>query len=134
MKIMKNLKFCFYLLVSVLVLVLTSCNNKQAPVRKLETLDRTLMQKSDSFTTQDWENAIAEYEQIEQELSMYDYTDEELRMIGRMKGRLWAKISKEYINQTVDGIESHMKVFEGILEGFMEELGEDLDDLDDYDE
>ena len=129
---MKNLKFCFYLLVS--VLVLTSCNNKQAPVRKLETLDRTLMQKSDSFTTQDWEAAIAEYEQIERELSMYNYTDEELRMIGRMKGRLWAKISKEYLNTAAEGIDAYLKMFEGALEGFMEELGSSLGDLEDSDE
>ena len=129
---MKNLKFCFYLLVC--VFLFASCQNKQTPIKKLETLDKTLTQKSNSFTTQDWENAIAEYEQIEKELSMYNYTDEELRMIGRMKGRLWAKISKEYLNTAAEGIDAYLKMFEGALEGFMEELGSAFEDTEDYDE
>ena len=129
---MKNLKFYFYLLLC--VFILASCENKQTPIKKLETLDKTLTQKSNSFTTQDWENAIAEYEQIEKELSMYNYTDEELRMIGRMKGRLWAKISKEYLNTAAEGIDAYLKMFEGALEGFMEELGSAFEDTEDYDE
>ena len=68
-------------------------------------MDRTLVQQSESFTEQDWENALMEYEQIEQELSMYDYTDEELRQIGKMKGRLLAKISKEYLNKALEIID-----------------------------
>ena len=129
---MKNLKFCFYLLVC--VFLFASCQNKQTPIKKLETLDKTLTQKSNSFTTQVWENAIAEYEQIEKELSIYNYTDEELRMIGRIKGRLWAKISKEYLNTAAEGIDAYLKMFEGALEGFMEELGSAFDDTEDYDE
>ena len=129
---MKNLKFCFYLLVC--VFLFAYCQNKQTPIKKLETLDKTLTQKSNSFTTQDWENAIAEYEQIEKELSMYNYTDEELRMIGRIKGRLWAKISKEYLNTAAEGIDTYLKMFEGALEGFMEEFGSVFSNDDDSDE
>lgn len=129
---MKILKIFVYLLVC--VFIFASCENKQTPIKKLEKLDRTLVQKSDSFTEQDWENAMMEYEQIEQELSMYDYTDEELRQIGKMKGRLFAKISKEYLNKTMDEFETQMKMFEGALEGFMEELGTTLDGGEDYDE
>ena len=129
---MKNLNFYFCLLLCVFVFV--ACENKQTPIKKLEKLNRTIVQESESFTDQDWETAIAEYEQIEQELSMYNYTDEELRMIGRMKGRLWAKISKEYINKTAEGIDFYIKMFEGAIEGFMEELGSSLDDFEDTDE
>jgi hypothetical protein len=129
---MKKLKFCIYLLVC--VFIFASCENKQTPIKKLEKLDRTLVQQSESFTEQDWENALMEYEQIEQELSMYNYTDEELRQIGKMKGRLLAKISKEYLNKTMDEVDSYLKMFEGALEGFMEELGTALDSEEDYDE
>ena len=129
---MKKLKFCIYLLVC--VFIFASCENKQTPIKKLEKLDRTLVQQSESFTEQDWENALLEYEQIEQELSMYNYTDDELRQIGKMKGRLLAKISKEYLNKTMDEVDSYLKMFEGALEGFMEELGTTLDGGEDYDE
>ena len=129
---MKILKFSIYLLLC--VFIFASCENKQTPIKKLEKLDRTLVQQSESFTEQDWENALMEYEQIEQELSMYNYTDEELRQIGKMKGRLLAKISKEYLNKTMDEVDSYLKIFEGALEGFMEELGSALDDEEDYNE
>ena len=122
---MKILKIFVYLLVC--VFIFASCENKQTPIKKLEKLDRTLVQQSESFTEQDWENALMEYEQIEEELSRYNYTDEELRQIGKMKGRLLAKISKEYLNKTMDEVDSYLKMFEGALEGFMEELGGDLD-------
>lgn len=130
--IMNNLKFYIYLLVC--VFIFASCENKQTPIKKLEKLDKTLVQQSESFTEQDWENALMEYEQIEQELSMYNYTDDELRQIGKMKGRLLAKISKEYLNKTMDEVDSYLKMFEGALEGFMEELGTALDSEEDYDE
>ena len=130
--IMNNLKFYIYLLVC--VFIFASCENKQTPIKKLEKLDRTLVQQSESFTEQDWENALMEYEQIEQELSIYNYTDEELRQVGKMKGRLLAKISKEYLNKTMDEVDSYLKMFEGALEGFMEELGTALDSEEDYDE
>ena len=130
--IMNNLKFYIYLLVC--VFIFASCENKQTPIKKLEKLARTLVQQSESFTEQDWENALMEYEQIEQELSMYNYTDDELRQIGKMKGRLLAKISKEYLNKTMDEVDSYLKMFEGALEGFMEELGSALDGGEDYDE
>ena len=129
---MKKLKFCIYLLVC--VFIFASCENKQTPIKKLEKLDRTLVQQSESFTEKDWENALMEYEQIEQELSMYNYTDEELRQIGKMKGRLLAKISKEYLNKTMDEVDSYLKMFEGALDGFMEELGPALDGEEDYNE
>lgn len=129
---MKILKFSIYLLVC--VFIFASCENKQAPIKKLEKLDRTLVQQSESFTEQDWENALMEYEQIEQELSRYNYTDEELRQIGKMKGRLLAKISKEYLNKTMNEVDSYLKMFEGALEGFMEELGSALDGEEDYNE
>ena len=130
--IMNNLKFYIYLLVC--VFIFASCENKQTPIKKLEKLDKTLVQQSESFTEQDWENALMEYEQIEQELSRYNYTDEELRQIGKKKGRLLAKISKEYLNKTMDEVDSYLKMFEGALEGFMEELGTALDSEEDYDE
>ena len=114
--------------------IFVSCENKQTPIKKLEKLNRTVVQESETFTTQDWENTIAEYEQIEKELSMYNYTDEELRMIGRMKGRLWAKISKEYLNTAAEGIDTYLKMFEGALEGFMEEFGSVFSNDDDSDE
>ena len=129
---MKNLKFYFCLLLC--MFIFASCENKQTPIKKLEKLNRTVVQESETFTTQDWENAIAEYEQIEKELSMYNYTDEELRMIGRIKGRLWAKISKEYLNTAAEGIDTYLKMFEGALEGFMEEFGSVFSNDDDSDE
>ena len=129
---MKSVKFYFCLFIC--ILIFCSCENKQTPIKRLEKLDRTLVQQSESFTEQDWENALMEYEQIEQELSMYNYTDDELRQIGKMKGRLLAKISKEYLNKTMDEVDSYLKMFEGALEGFMEELGTALDSEEDYDE
>ena len=129
---MKNLKFYFCLLLC--MFIFASCENKQTPIKKLEKLNRTVVQESETFTTQDWENTIAEYEQIEKELSMYNYTDEELRMIGQMKGRLWAKISKEYLNTAAEGIDAYLKMFEGALEGFMEEFGSVFSNDDDSDE
>ena len=123
---MKSVKIYFCLFVC--LLIFCSCENKQAPIKKLENLNRELIQNSDSYTSQDWEKAVFEYEQIELELSKYNYTDEELRQIGKMKGRLFAKLSKEYLNKTMDEVDSYLKMFEGALEGFMEELDLSLED------
>ena len=81
--------------------------------------------KYDEFTDEDWENIASEYEKIEEELSKYDYTDEELKEIGKMKGKVLAKMAKSAVKDFSKQIEDWSKQIEGGLEGFFEELNED---------
>lgn len=55
-------------------------------------------------------------------LGKYEYSDEELREIGRLKGKIIAKMAKSTVNDLKKQMEDLSKQLEGGLEGFMEEI------------
>lgn len=118
-------KFNIFLAAIVFSLVFSSCETSKTPVEHLSSLVEEVEDKYDEFTDEDWENIASEYEKIEEELSKYDYTDEELKEIGKMKGKVLAKMAKSAVKDFSKQIEDWSKQIEGGLEGFFEELNED---------
>ena len=51
-----------------------------------------------------------------------EYTDEELKEIGRIKGQILAKMAKSAVKDLKKQMEDLSKQLEGGLEGFMEEI------------
>ena len=79
----------------------------------------------DEFTDEDWEKIVSEYEKIEEELSKYDYSEEDLKEIGKLKGRIFAKMTKNAVKDFSKQIEDLGKQIEGGIEGLFEDLKED---------
>lgn len=115
----KVMRKCFYLM---LVGLIMSCSNSQNPIDDLESLVDEIEESSSDFTEEDWENISLEYEEIEAKLQQNEYTDEELKEIGKLQGRYAAKVTKAAIKETKDALETFSKQFESQMEGFIEEL------------
>ena len=104
---MNIFKLFLFLLIS--PLVFTSCETSQTPVDELSSLLEKIDNNSENYSEEDWNNITNEFTEIEEELSKYEYTDEELKEIGRIKD-----LKKQ--------MEDLSKQLEGGLEGFMEEI------------
>lgn len=118
-------KFNVFLAAVAFSLGFSSCETSKTPVEHLSSLVEKVEDRYDEFTEKDWENIASEYEKIEEELSKYDYTEEELKEIGKMKGKVLAKMAKSAAKDFSKQIEDWSKQIEGGLEGFFEELKED---------
>lgn len=89
-----------------------SCSSfgKQDPLQQLEELTEDIRLHHQEYTTADWKNAYARYEQIAAEMESYQYTKEEAARIGEMEGECVGYFMKSAIN-SLGGIESEIKGF-----------------------
>ena len=112
----------FKLFLFIFPLVFTSCETSQTPVNDLSSLLEKIDNNSENYSEEDWNNITNEFTEIEEELSKYEYTDEELKEIGRIKGQILAKMTKSAVKDLKKQMEDLSKRREGGLEGFFEEF------------
>lgn len=112
----------FKLFLFIIPLVFASCETSQTPVNELSSLLEKIDNNSENYSEEDWNNITNEFTEIEEELSKYEYTDEELKEIGRIKGQILAKMIKSAVKDLKKQMEDLSKQLEGGLEGFFEEF------------
>lgn len=83
---------------------------------ELEHLSEELNDNSSKYSRQDWEDAFVQYQQIIEQIDQYEYTDEELKEIGKLKVRCLKEMSKGSLKQFQGEIYSVSKQLEGALE------------------
>lgn len=110
-------KIVIYLLL-IICTFLYSCNKKQSAVIDLELLSEELNENSSEYSRQDWEKAFVQYQQIAEEIDQNEYTDEELKEIGKLKARCMKQMSKGALKQFQREIYSVSKQLEGAFEEF----------------
>lgn len=122
-----------YFLASVLVaMIFSSCSSKQDPINELEELAFELKENSEDYSQSDWEKIAVKYSEIEDQLQQYEYTDEELKQIGKLKAQCVRAIVHSSANNLKDLMHSFQMQLEGAseeMEGAMDELGEIFDDV-----
>ena len=106
----------------VMLLGMISCDSSQSAIRDLEVLLNEIEANYQSYSEEDWENMSLSYSAIEEELAKHEYTDEELKEIGRMKGRCLGYLTKQSIKEIEKKMEDFGKELEGGIEGFLEIL------------
>lgn len=106
-------------------LCFSSCETSKTPIEHLSSLVEQVEDRYDELTEDDWEKIFSEYEKIEEEMSEYEFSDDELKEIGRLKGRIYAKMTKNAMKDFSKQIEELGKQIEGGVEGFFEELNKD---------
>ena len=123
---MKGIYFFILLLMSI---AFTSCDKRQSAINDLENFSEELKENSSDYSSQDWEEANEQYQLLVEQIDQYEYTDEELKEIGKIKARCLKRMTKGAMKQLQDGIHSITKQMEGAIE----ECGIDSDDDDSYD-
>ena len=110
------------IVIFVMLLGMISCDSSQSAIRDLEVLLNEIEANYQSYSEEDWENMSLSYSAIEEELAKHEYTDEELKEIGRMKGRCLGYLTKQSIKEIEKQLEDFGKELEGGIEGFLEVL------------
>lgn len=111
------------------VALFTSCDKRQSAINDLENLSEELKENSSDYNSQNWEEANEQYQLLVEKIDQYEYTDEELKEIGRIKARCLKQMTKGAMKQLQDGIHSITKQMEGAIEEFG--IDSDDDDSDD---
>ena len=118
-------KLLFVALMALSAMIFTSCNKQQEALDEFRDFTEYLKENSDDFSKQDWEESKQQYEAIVTQLEEYDYSDEELKEIGRLKATCYKAISKGTVNQLEKTINSITNQVEGFIEEFSDNADED---------
>ena len=116
---MRKIRLTIFVLVAFSCTVLYSCSmimKVQDPLQQLEELTEDIRLHHKEYTTADWKEAYARYEQIAAEMENYQYTKEESERIGEMEGECVSYFMKSAIN-SMEGLKSELK---GFLNGINE--------------
>lgn len=120
------MKRIYFFIMLVMSIAFTSCDKKQSAINDLENFSEELKENSSDYSSQDWEEANEQYQLLVEQIDQYEYTDEELKEIGKLKARCLKQMTKGAMKQFQDGIHSITKQMEGAIE----EFGIDYDDDD----
>ena len=118
-------KYLFICLTFAVVFSFASCDSSQSAINDLEVLLQEIETNYQTYTEEDWENISMSYSAIEEELAKHEYTDEELKKIGRLKGKCMGYLTKQSIKDLEKQIKDLTKELEGGIEGFLEVLSND---------
>ena len=105
-----------------LFLSLSACSTKQGPINDLSDLAEEGQANGSNYSAEEWKIVKEELEVIDSEIEQYkdEYTDEELKEIGRLKGILLAQYTKASVKSITSGVENAMKEAEGLVDGFLD--------------
>lgn len=110
-------------------MILNVCNPKEEAINDLISFATSLEENSKNFSAQDWDNAIAQYDEICKNLDNYDaeYTTNEQENIGRAKGKCQTIFIRHAIDSGIGGFMRTLYQYKGLFEGMAENLDELLD-------
>lgn len=112
-------KFFVILLTMGLASFMVACATpEEKSLRTLQDLYEDMELNHENYTVEDWEKIQVEFEVVTAQMKLYDYTDEQLREIGKLKGKCSAYLTKGLLKRA----EKSFIELGGVLEGYLEEL------------
>ena len=121
----------------VILLSFTACESKEEKViGRLNSLSERVEKGASNFDAEDWAEVFKNLEDIHADMETCEFTQDELREVGRADGRLTTVIAKEGakvlgrdVSSFLKNLSSFVKGFqEGSMENFKEEDFSDLRD------
>lgn len=108
--------------IAVVFLFVECADEKVSTLKELESFSEEIKFNSDNYTQEEWDIAKNQFDIICEELDNYEYTEEELKYIGEMKGEctaLFVRQSASDFENQLNGLGQELKGFiEGFTDGF----------------
>ena len=108
------------------LMTVSACSTPNTPIDELRALVEEVEKNCDTYTEEDLENVIARVEALDDKMKQYEYTDEQLREIGVLEGRLARCLSKVLFKELGTELGNFtQELFGGIggfFGGFMDEV------------
>ena len=117
-------KYFIYLQFIILFATIISCNFKNKSINDLSILIENIENNTSNFTNEDWENVVNQLESIDAEFNKNrdQYSDEEIKEFGRLKGKCAAIITKKALNSAVKTLQETTSETKDFLEAFFQEM------------
>ena len=117
---MIDMKKFFGVLVAIILtsfMVVYATPEKES-LSSLQELYEEMELNHENYTKEDWEKVKVEFDSITSQMKLDDYTDEQIKEIGKLKGKCSAYLTKGLLKRAEKGLIE----LGGILEGYLEEF------------
>ena len=105
----------------VLLFAVTACN--RTPLERFEAIVEDVEANYESYTPEDWDAVEERLQAIDTDLEQSELTEEELREMGRLNGRLAACATKAAMKQLGSALGDFASGLGGFVEGLGIEIG-----------
>ena len=116
--------FCIFIFA---LFLFSSCQTKEERViNKFKDLAERVDKNSDTFSDQDWEEVLDEYEALNDEAMDCEFTNEQLREFGRVDGLLTGVITREGSKKLGRDLGRYLNEGKEVMKGFIEGFSEGI--------
>lgn len=120
------------------ILVLASCQSQEERIiSKINNLAERIEKNGENFDEQDWEDAINDYEKIHEDMQNCEFTNEELRELGKAERKITLAFASEGAKAFGKGMKNFMGGLGAFASGFTDldedeesENAKDLEELE----
>lgn len=107
------------IMMSLAVLVLTSCSTKMSAVNDLRHFNDRLEKHGTEYSIAEWKEAATDFREINEKLNKHrdKYTTEERQEIGRLKGESIALFGKSVASSAITKITGAASELKGLIDG-----------------
>jgi GTPase involved in cell partitioning and DNA repair len=110
------------------ILLLISCSDEKTDtLNDLEAITEELTTKSADYTQEDWDIAENQFGLICEKLDQYEFTDEQLKHIGKLKGQCVAIITRKKTSVIKNSLHRLGQEAEGFIYGLKDGLKNEED-------
>jgi hypothetical protein len=120
---MKNKLFIPFTIVASVFILSTSCNQSQSKIDKMSKIIEHGYQNKNNLTQSDLDKMELKMEELEKDLEINrnNYTDEQVKEIGRLQGRYAAILVKKGITDFQESVKDLNNQMEGFMEGITDD-------------
>ena len=108
-----------------LMMTLIACNTAQSKIDELQNLVTEVQAEYKTYTQEDWRGVNEAYEALLIDMEQYDYTTEQRKQIGRLKGQYEALVMKYTFTNLPNMLEEAAGEFVEGVGSFLEEMSTD---------
>ena len=110
-------KLALLLTCSCTLLFMSCSDEKTDAMNDLEAITEELTTKSADYTQEDWDIAENQFGLICEELDQYEFTDEQLKHIGKLKGKCTSVFARKKASDFKNSLHRLGQEAEGFIEG-----------------
>jgi len=110
------------------IMLLGSCKSKEEKVLdQLQSMTENIQNNGDNFTSEDWEKLYQDYSALHNKIlnDGYDFTDEQMRELGRLEGKLGKAFAKQSMSDFGKAAEEFIRKGTEFIKGITESAKEE---------
>ncbi len=100
--------------------VCTSCSTERRALHQMRGLTHDIETKGQYYDNQDWKEAYAKYQRIDDKMDVKKLNDDEQKEYGELQARCVTSFAKCKVESVIDAVKAYINQGTGIINGLIQ--------------